>query len=152
MSLEEKIEQLMELQIGNLIDKAIEYEETHVDKVIFHLSPDFVINGVSLDNYDGKLGFDDYGISAYTGEPMGNLIERNDDGDYVLYDVEIGNHSVGLTYNNNRSISGLSCHDIYGDWNRPSSEHSTEVYIDNNHKEFIITDIGEPQVTTQQEI
>ncbi len=125
-----------EEQFEAMLDEAI-FEETHVT-VIFHTASQEAVN--EIESEEGFF-FDYEGRSADTGNLMGTRIMPNEDGDYIVENVEIGTHRVHPELMNTNTGENYTV-----------SETTSEFYIDKNNHEFYSLEYVEPQVTTQQEI
>lgn len=126
-----------EEQFEAMLDEAI-YEETHVT-VIFHTASQEAVSMI-----EGQHGFffDYEGVDAETGNRMGTRIMPNEDGDYIVEDVEIGTtHRVHPELKNANTEKSYTV-----------GEGISEFYIDKDNHEFYSLTYDEPQVTTQQEI
>lgn len=114
-----------EEQFEAMLDEAI-FEETHVT-VIFHTASQNVVN--SIEEHRGGFWFD-YGGGIGTGDVIGTRIMPNENGDYIVENVEIGTtHFVYPIFNG------------YEDTNYEKSVFN----IDKDNHEFYSLDVGEPQ-------
>ena len=123
-----------EEQFEAMLDEAI-YEETHVT-VIFHTASQEAVNEIeSL----GGFYFDYEGTDPETGNYTGTRIMPNEDGDYIVENVEIGTtHFVHPSFR-----------DTLNDLLYSIDDSTSKFYIDKDKHEFYSL---EPQATTQQEI
>lgn len=125
-----------EEQFEAMLDEAI-FEETHVT-VIFHTESQETVNRIE----ERGFFFDYEGVSSETGNPVGTRIMPNEDGDYIVENVETGTtHFVHPPL-----------YDTLNDLDYVYTENESKFYIDKDNHEFYSLVVSEPQVTTQQEI
>lgn len=110
-----------EEQFEAMLDEAI-FEETHVT-VIFHTAGQEVVNKIE------ELGgfFFDYEGTNAAGNPTGTRIMPNENGDYIVENVEIGTTHI-VYHSLEDTLNGLS----YG----TTSGDTSEFYIDKDNHEF----------------